>query len=297
MKFLVFSDLHIHKYKNHNESKNSRFYDCLRVLEDVFEIASFREIKHILFCGDFFDSPKELDTEVINEVFILLKNLFDLYPMIEFISISGNHDISTKSLYGQKINSSQKFLSAAFENYKLIDDSVIRIGDVVIRGFRYYDFTEDFMKAYNDRDFKSKVINLIHQSPIGISNKFIHADLDISKLKGMTFCGHIHTPEILADNFIVVGNPIHRDKGDLDQEKYIWIYDSDTEDLDTIQLEGYMKFTSEETEDLNDIVVIKPLEVESENFEMSNDEEGLLESYLKSVNKLDHLNSGIQCLN
>jgi len=58
-----------------------------------------------------------------------------------------------------------------------------------------------------------------------------------------------------------------------------------------------MKFTSEETEGSNDIVVIKPLEVESENFEMSNDEEGLLESYLKSVNKLDHLNSGIQCLN
>lgn len=297
MKFLIFSDLHIHKYKNHNESKNSRFYDCLRVLEDVFEMAYSRKIKHILFCGDLFDSPKELDTEVINEVFMSFKKMFELYPMIEFISISGNHDISTKSLYGQDINSSQKFLSEAFENYTLIDYNTLRVHDIIIQGFRYYDFTEDFMKDYNSRGYKGKVINLIHQSPIGISNKFIHADLDISKLKGMTFCGHIHTPEILADNFIVVGNPIHRDKGDLDQEKYIWVYDSDTEDLETVQLQGYMKFTSEETEGSNDIVVIKPLEVESENFEMSNDEEGLLESYLKSVDKLDYLKSGIQCLN
>ena len=296
MKFLIFSDLHIHKYKNHNESKNSRFYDCLRVLEDVFIIASVRGIDAILFCGDLFDSPKELDTEVINHTFKAFKNLF-IATNIKFISISGNHDISTKSLYGQKINSSQKFLSDAFDNFFLIDDNSLQLNDVTIQGFRYYDFTEDFLKDYNSRDFKGKVINLIHQSPIGISNKFIHADLDISKLKGMTFCGHIHTPEILADTFVVVGNPIHRDKGDLDQEKYVWVYDSDTEDLDTIQLDGYLKFTSEETEYTNAIVVTKPLEVESENFEMSNDEEGLLESYLKSVNKLDHLNSGIQCLN
>ena len=296
MKFLIFSDLHIHKYKNHNESKNSRFNDCLRVLVGIFELASTTGIDAILFCGDLFDSPKELDTEVINETFITFKGLLS-NTNIQFISISGNHDISTKSLYGEYINSSQKFLSKAFSNFILLDDKSIKIGDVTINGFRYYDFTEDFLKDYNNRDFKSKVINLIHQSPIGISNKFIHADLDISQLSGMTFCGHIHTPEILADNFIVVGNPIHRDKGDIDQEKYIWIYDSDTEELDTIQLEGYMKFTSEETEGSNDIVVIKPLEVESENFEMSNDEEGLLESYLKSVNKLDHLNSGIQCLN
>lgn len=296
MKFLIFSDLHIHKYKNHNESKNSRFYDCLRVLEDVFEMAYSRKIKHILFCGDLFDSPKELDTEVINETFTTFKGL--LYNTnIQFISISGNHDISTKSLYGEYINSSQKFLSKALSNFILLDDKSIKIGDVTINGFRYYDFTEDFLKDYNNREYEGKVINLIHQSPIGISNKFIHADLDISKLKGMTFCGHIHTPEILADNFVVVGNPIHRDKGDIDQEKYIWVYDTDTEELEVIQLEGYMKFTSEETEDSNDIVVIKPLEVESENFGMSNDEEGLLESYLKSVNKLDHLNSGIQCLN
>ena len=297
MKFLVFSDLHIHKYKNHNESKNSRFYDCLRVLEDVFIIASVRGIDVILFCGDLFDSPKELDTEVINHTFKAFKNLFYRFSHIGFISISGNHDINSKSIYGQNINSSQKFLSEAFDNFFLIDNDNLQLNDVTVHGFRYYDFTEDFLKDYNSRDFKGKVINLIHQSPIGISNKFIHADLDISKLNGMTFCGHIHTPEILADTFVVVGNPIHRDKGDLDQEKYVWVYDSDTEDLDTIQLDGYLKFTSEETEYTNAIVVTKPLEVESENFEMSNDEEGLLESYLKSVNKLDHLNSGIQCLN
>lgn len=297
MKFLVFSDLHIHDYKNHNSVKHSRLYDCLKVLEDVFLIAFEKGIEYILFCGDLFDSPKELDTLVINETVRTFKELFIKYPDIYFVAISGNHDMSTKSIYGQKINSSQKFLSDAFDNFFLIDDNSLQLNDVTIQGFRYYDFTEDFLKDYNSRDFKGKVINLIHQSPIGISNKFIHADLDISKLKGMTFCGHIHTPEILADTFVVVGNPIHRDKGDLDQEKYVWVYDSDTEDLDTIQLDGYLKFTSEETEYTNAIVVTKPLEVESENFEMSNDEEGLLESYLKSVNKLDHLNSGIQCLN
>ena len=115
MKFLIFSDLHIHKYKNHNESKNSRFYDCLRVLEDVFIIASVRGIDVILFCGDLFDSPKELDTEVINHTFKAFKNLFYRFSHIGFISISGNHDINSKSILAERYKEQLNFYKMAIE--------------------------------------------------------------------------------------------------------------------------------------------------------------------------------------
>jgi len=86
---------------------------------------------------------------------------------------------------------------------------------------------------------------MIHQTPNNISDTTIPADTDpddpVYSYYDMVLCGHIHQRQRLAPNFVVVGSPLHRDQGDVGEEKGLLIYDTDDQSIKFFPLD-YPRF-------------------------------------------------------
>ncbi len=230
-KAVVFSDIHIHDYRQFNTDGN-RLKNCIKVLFDIGEFCKQYDIKIILFSGDLYDTQKALLTEVVNETVDAFVKFSELYPDIVIYAISGNHDHSTKNLIGKEAVSALKHIhSIVPHTFRLIDDQTVEILDgVYLHGIPYYEYPEHFdiklseahliVNEMPDAEFKYL---MIHQTPKGLGNAMIPYDCNPvdDRFAGYShvFCGHIHARQNLASNFTLVGSPIHRDLGDAGQKK------------------------------------------------------------------------------
>ena len=325
MKILVFSDIHIHNFKQHSEG-TERLEHTLRCLKLIFAYADKQGITTILFGGDMFEMQKALPTIVINRTLETFRELFDNYPAVQLSSISGNHDHDAMNLISKEANSSQKFLAESFPtNYILLDNANTLInvrstyedkvrGVVNIIGIPYYEYGEDFKVKLEEASKKivPNVPNILmqHQTPKGVKNsKYYKVDIDenasVYDKFDLTVNGHIHLEQRLAKNFLNIGAPMHQDFGDAGTNKGFWI-------IDTKDLQGEHKFVNlnskfptfvkreadadpSEEEKESDYVQILPKIVgdngESaegiENFRADLAEEELIRNYLEEISKDD----------
>ena len=232
-KFLVFSELHIHNYKQFNKGTN-RLLNTLSVLQDVFQKADAEGVRTILFTGDLFDKFGVLSNFVVNRTLATFQKLFNQYPNIIFVALSGNHDFSTKNLIDRPAESSLQYLATAFPiRFFIIDDGVFQcVGqDIQIHGVEYFDYPEHFrealeesienVKKYKKESPDSTHILMMHQTvwdnPI-IPND-IEADDPLFENFDLVLNGHIHDRGIMAKLFYNIGSPLHRDAGDLGKSK------------------------------------------------------------------------------
>ena len=69
MKYLIFSDLHAHNYREFSEidptGVNSRLLDCVEVLGEIQKYANSQGIEKVIFCGDLFHLKNNIDSRVI----------------------------------------------------------------------------------------------------------------------------------------------------------------------------------------------------------------------------------------
>jgi DNA repair exonuclease SbcCD nuclease subunit len=149
-------------------------------------------------------------------------------------------------------------------------------------GIPYYPDPDDFKKALDDI---KKMITpdsasylLMHQT-VGFTD-LVPDDIDpdniILKEFDYVFNGHIHKHSIVRNNFINVGSPIHRDAGDVGQDKGYLILDTDLNTIERVITEGYPVFRHleegeempEEWEDDYVIVVPKPILVSQDEVEV-----------------------------
>lgn len=235
-KFVAFADLQIHNYRKF-DNQGSRLNYCLDCLELITEYAVSKGIEYILIPGDFFDRQKELPICVINATVERMQKLSDLYKdSVTFIAISGNHDYEGQKLYGQPVHTSLKFLSIAFRGmFRLIDDSSYDLeDDTVVYGVPYYEYAEHFYRTVEEIEIQDSAqfnILMVHVTAAGFDNIpgnidplhpcFDRFDLIIS--------GDIHHAKWLRDNFLMLGNPMHRDAGDAGEKKGFWVFDTDAE--------------------------------------------------------------------
>lgn len=293
MKFLVFSDLHIHNYKKFDDN-GSRLLNCLKVLLDIFHYAAENDIEHILFCGDLFDQQKSLPTEVINKTIDVFSDLFETYPKIQFITISGNHDHSSKNTLNHEAITALSHLDKIFHKFHLIDDKNYQIdsneGRIEILGVPYYSHKEHFLEMVPKNAVSCKrQLLMIHQTPQH-SNDMIPFDCRAEDFENFdfVFCGHIHKHERLTRNFVIVGSPLHRDLGDEGLEKGFLVYDSEVNDFLKINLD-YPKFerTNNPTGENYSIPLIEE-EIKEEsnvNIGLDSHHHDALKYYLEAVGK------------
>lgn len=281
-KAIIISDLHIHDYQNFNR-KGERLANCLRVLDDVFAFADKHQIKTIIFGGDLFDTPKVLLTVVIHKAVERFKVLFDAYPDIKFYVITGNHDQPRKNLPNAPAGSSTDYLASVFpDNFINFDNTVKQVTETAwIWGIPYYEHPEHYSKVLDDTvalvqqrnddlggdGITETVVDylFIHQTPVGIGNKMIATDTDPTDERygafNHVYCGHIHKRMQLAENFTVIGSPIHRDFGDAGETKGFLVVNLDKPEKKAvfIPLEGYPTFQTRYEDEA-------PLELEAENY-------------------------------
>lgn len=254
-KAVYFTDLHIHDYKQFVGAEQ-RLQNCLAVLDYVYSYAEHQEADCILFGGDLFDRQQVLPTRVINATLERFLALEKAYPDLVFVAISGNHDHArdnSAAVGGEQLKyNSLSFLASACKNFKLIDSDTISINGVQIDGIPYFKNPADFKQVAEDvvPIYKKKIL-LIHQTPKGAVSDFIPSDVDpeseIFKEHNLVLCGHIHAKSVLVDTpeykFIVGGSPIHRDMGDVGEEKGIYLIKETQEGFDATfkHLEAFPK--------------------------------------------------------
>lgn len=236
---IFFCDLHANKYNQFSEH-HDRLADCLKVIADVFKYAIHYEAKTILFGGDLGDMPRHIYIQVIDGLMTTFAKWFKKCPDITLYAISGNHDQSSKNYWENPAKTLLSVFTTAFPGrFILIDNTATQIGgsDCYVVGIPYYENRSCFDRALNaqveklqDKNDGSAIVTLlIHQTPEGIFNPHIKAETSPADPRYAGFDivldGHIHQYQKLNSKFIVGGNPLHRDLGDYQSEKFIHLLD------------------------------------------------------------------------
>jgi DNA repair exonuclease SbcCD nuclease subunit len=242
MKVTIFSDLHIHDYKQYNNGGN-RLTNCLDALEKMCKFSIDNGITTMLFGGDLFDTQKVLFVEVVNKTIERFIKIFSNYPELKIYAITGNHDQSSKSLIDSPAVSALDHLASIFpDNFIVVDNAVQEIAKgIVVVGIPYFEFKEHFQKrlqklaettaaikaGMEEEGLEPKAYLLIHQTARGNGNAMIPYDTDptdeVYKIFDHVYCGHIHNREELTAGFTNIGSPMHRDLGDAGMQKGFYV--------------------------------------------------------------------------
>ncbi len=276
MKVLVFSDLHVNKYKRFSDG-DSRLDDCLNILKQVYKTANDHQIENILFCGDFFDTQYSINTRVLTKTLEVMQKMSEKYPEIYMFGITGNHDLATRE--GDKYSSAiSMFDTITSINFLSLDYKAARLGkDVRVIGIPYknseIEFSNELDEIVRNEDVSDAIL-LVHQTP----KKFHYTgecDEKDPRLDPFikVFSGHIHDRDNYNYNFTMVGNPLHRDLSDAGVEKGCLIFDTDTKVIDFISFEDfYPSFVKveqgqEDNSSARDFVVTVTSNIENEKFD------------------------------
>jgi len=234
----VFGDIHLNQYRQFDNS-GSRFEDCLRVLEYIFEFADLAGSPYVFCTGDIYDNHSTIRTEVVNGVVSCFDRMFKKYPKTVMLAITGNHDQASKSLIDKPASSALEHLETVFEGrFICIDNSCFELEEcgITVFGIPYYEYSEHYKKVLEKISKSATKINgkkvlLIHQTPSGLGNPNIPVDTDVNdelyKPFDVVFCGHIHARQEITPKFWVVGSPLHRSLEDEGQKKGFLIFPTD----------------------------------------------------------------------
>ena len=87
MKFLIFSDVHLHPHKRSTERLN----DCLNALNWAFQSAADLNIEYVLFAGDLFHDRQKIDVLTYQKTFEIFDKWVRKFKGIYLLL--GNHDM------------------------------------------------------------------------------------------------------------------------------------------------------------------------------------------------------------
>jgi DNA repair exonuclease SbcCD nuclease subunit len=227
-KFLLFTDIHIHPHKKSEE----RLQDCLNCLTWVFETAKKKNIKNVLFGGDFFHDRTKIESLVLHETFAVLKKYLD--GSVNFYVLLGNHDL----WYYEKTSISSASTLAAFPNVYIIDKpQQIFIDDV---SWHFVPFTHnpinDINNLANHNPKDSFLLGHLAVDGAKLNTKGSTADVEIEHDGEMikvqpnifknykhVFLGHYHNAQTIAENTEYIGSPLQLSFGELEDTKNIVI--------------------------------------------------------------------------
>ncbi|MHA1816220.1 MAG: metallophosphoesterase family protein [Candidatus Heimdallarchaeaceae archaeon] len=243
MKFAFLADIHLSRYATDKIEDVSnlpeRLHSIMCCLESVAMYCLAEGIDHVVIGGDVFHGK--------SVIYSLAQNLFLKYIKkytdkdLNFIIIDGNHDLSGK---GKDIVSSLYTLQNLrnvlwVENGKTVFD-----GDNDILFVPYsHDVSEVVKQGKAKILFSHFGLNEAELSS-GLS---IISDLSIRDLREryeLVILGHYHKPqEIIEPNFSLYysGSLIQLDWGEKNEQKRFLIVDSDTLDVQSIELHDYLK--------------------------------------------------------
>lgn len=227
---LLFSDIHVHVHKR----KIERLYDCLNVLDWIFEVAEKNKIKNIIFGGDLFHDRQKIEIITYQKTYEILRkwlstNKFQLYLLL------GNHDL----WFNEKTSISSVIPFSDIPNIKIIS-SVERI-KIDEFNWDFIPFTHDPIVSINHlRSLDDKKQYAIGHLAIDgaklhthvVSDVVIEHDGDMVIVKAdifngykHVFLGHYHAQQKLNEFVEYIGSPLQLSFGEAFQDKHLIIFD------------------------------------------------------------------------
>lgn len=240
MKIAIFSDVHFCASKSNQYFLESQ----LKFFREVLIPYCVENEITTLFClGDFFDNRQHLNIKVNTEVFNLFKELskFDIHMLV------GNHDTYYKT---STETNSLKFLSE-FKNVKVYEQTTEITFDN--RNFCFVPWITDdskfvsygeslprkFDAAFGHFEIKGFLLNSRTTCESGFSPN------EVIKLSDKVFSGHFHTRSKREyGNSVIeyIGNIVHLNRNDVDQDKGFIVLDTETMKHEYINNDISMKF-------------------------------------------------------
>jgi DNA repair exonuclease SbcCD nuclease subunit len=241
MKFLFFADLQAHNYKQFStilsSGLNSRLNDCLNVLKQVRKTVKEREITHVFFLGDLFESRTKVDGDVATLVY---EELLGMSRECKLYLLVGNHDQHTKMGYTHWMKLFQGTTAVIID----MPMEIILDTGYMIYAVPFIPDGEEAKKAINNiEEQKAPEFLLFHQglkeAATGPYDSHVKAELSIKDMPTdkVKYCigGHYHKGQELLDGKIrYVGSPLQLTFGERNEEKGFTIYDVEKDKFEFI---------------------------------------------------------------
>jgi DNA repair exonuclease SbcCD nuclease subunit len=230
-------DIHLSGYQSDQiveDGLTQRLSRIMRSLTQIGEYCRSNNIKYFEIWGDLIND-KDLIYTVAQTAF---KNFLVEYSDIEFIIISGNHDLSSTG-------NNQASAISVFSDYP----NVTIVDDVYIEGNRtYLAYSHnifDKLKSIKDTDILIShfgISEAMLQSGMSISTNVKMSDLKRFKL---VLLGHYHKPQHISNgdmNLYYSGNICHLNWNDKNEQKRFLVYDDETLEVQSVDLVGFKEY-------------------------------------------------------
>ena len=304
---VVFSDIHHHDWKTHNQD-NCRTKSGFKAMMEIGAVAYHLKVP-LLFGGDMFHgfgkislSLKMAFTECMNDW------VSSCYPKI--MGVSGNHD-QEGATYGedQASLSSWEWAGKTYEACFNIDFTCWATEKFKVWGIPYLTYNKSlnhYVKQMGKeaRATDKRKILIIHTDLHGATEatgrevgtvEEVPEDMDsYFKDFDLVISGHIHTPQKLGKKILIPGSPTQQKKSDIGSEYGYWIIFDNGDRLikKFIPLYNYPKFVQlkpgEEIPNGKDYYLSAEEETKEEEvvelgFSSTTSKEKLVKRYMKQI--------------
>jgi DNA repair exonuclease SbcCD nuclease subunit len=217
----IFSDIHIGVHQN-----SKHWHDIAREWANWFiaDIKS-KNIKDVIFCGDYFHTRDEVSVDTLH----FGSNLLKMFKDFNLLMLVGNHDCFLKD--SSEVNSISHF--SEWKNVKVIDKTeTINVFDKTINFIPWGIKIDEIPKA--DITFGHFEINLFKMNTFALCDDGFVAE-ELLQKSPLIISGHFHLKdfrEYSAGKVLYVGNPFEMDFNDAGTVKGYYILDIKTGELD-----------------------------------------------------------------
>ena len=243
MKRIFTADTHLSLYGNDRikQGISERLYDIMAMLEKIVEYAYKNKISQIIIGGDLCN-----DKDIIyTKPFVLFSEFLERHSTINFIILSGNHDLDNTSDDQVSIVTSLK----GVENVECIINLTVK-GNIT-----YIPFSRNVVDDVLNADPNDILISHFGLNEGSLNSGIsIVSDIGIKQLKHfpLVLLGHYHKAQEIKSKDVevyYVGSPIQKDWGEKHQEKRFLEFDDEKLSVKSIPLEGYTQYIELEITD------------------------------------------------
>jgi DNA repair exonuclease SbcCD nuclease subunit len=254
MEFAFIGDIHLSRYstdKLEDEGVPERLNSLKNTLYFIANYCCDKLITKIVIGGDILHGKSIIHTVAQN----LMLDYFDAFPLLTFIVMDGNHDLSGK---GEAAVSSLRALKHV-PNVVWITKDPKEYLDIL-----FIPYTANVDNVVKSNKARILVSHFGLNEAVVNSGMSLRTNIRTSDLAGkyeLVLLGHYHKPqEIITDTVKIYysGSPIQLDWGEKNEEKRFLIVDTETLNVQSIPTEGYRKHVELEitNESKNDILKI-----------------------------------------
>jgi DNA repair exonuclease SbcCD nuclease subunit len=232
MKVLFFTDLHLDNWSAFSTTVaggyNSRFMQQLNVLENILAYAE-NENCTIVFGGDLYNRRLLIPSDVLHKTYELLA----AYNKQTIYFVIGNHDI-----YDWNSENNSLAVLGEMDHVRIIDQATSVHTDhgvhlsLVPHGALLPTSSASLRKAIPD--FYEVLVTHygVNEARLGPKDFKMKDDLTVKQLRELNYdlvlLGHIHKPQTLDKNIIVMGSVMGHSFHETDEEKYFYVLDTET---------------------------------------------------------------------